>query len=73
MSDELLHWLYDLMKWGPDEEFFPSPLCSGEAMDEAKPAGRLRSNFLCNLGSGDPTGLHPRGPRLEFEEACWLF
>ena len=38
---------------------------------EFLPSG-LRSNFLCNLGYGDPSGLHPRGPRLEFEEACRL-
>jgi len=55
-----------------DEEFFPPPRRDEEAMDEVKPAGRLRSNFLCNLGYGDPAGLHPRGPRLEFEEACRL-
>ena len=29
-----------------------------------------RSNFLCNIGIGDPTGLRPRGPRLAFDEAC---
>ena len=29
-----------------------------------------RSNFLCNLGYGDPTQLFPRSPRFEFEEAC---
>lgn len=29
-----------------------------------------RSNFLCNLGHGDPSKLHPRNPRLDFEEAC---
>jgi 3-hydroxypropanoate dehydrogenase len=29
-----------------------------------------KSNFLCNLGYGDSSKLHPRGPRLEFEEAC---
>ncbi|WP_300449301.1 malonic semialdehyde reductase [Accumulibacter sp.] len=34
------------------------------------PDGRWRVNFLCNLGIGDPTSLHPRGPRLAFEEAC---
>jgi 3-hydroxypropanoate dehydrogenase len=34
------------------------------------PDGRYRSNFLCNLGYGDPSKLHPRLPRLEFEEAC---
>lgn len=30
----------------------------------------VRSNFLVNIGYGDPAGLHPRGPRLEFDEAC---
>jgi 3-hydroxypropanoate dehydrogenase len=29
-----------------------------------------RSNFLCNLGYGDASQLHPRGPRLTFDEAC---
>jgi 3-hydroxypropanoate dehydrogenase len=43
---------------GCDQEFFPE--------------GHVRSNFLCNLGYGDPAGLHPRGPRLGFEEACLL-
>lgn len=46
-----------------DEEFFPAP---------PPPEGRWRSNFLCNLGYGDPAGLYPRGPRLSFEEACRL-
>jgi 3-hydroxypropanoate dehydrogenase len=32
----------------------------------------VKSNFLCNLGYGDPSKLHPRSPRLEFEEACTL-
>jgi 3-hydroxypropanoate dehydrogenase len=27
-------------------------------------------NFLCNLGHGDVTKLHPRGPRFEFDEVC---
>jgi 3-hydroxypropanoate dehydrogenase len=31
-----------------------------------------RSNFLCNIGHGDPAGLFPRSPRLDFEEACVL-
>ena len=31
-----------------------------------------RSNFLCNLGHGDPAGLFPRSPRLSFDEACVL-
>jgi 3-hydroxypropanoate dehydrogenase len=29
-----------------------------------------KSNFVCNLGYGDPVKLHPRSPRLEFDEAC---
>ena len=29
-----------------------------------------RSNFLMNLGYGDTAKLHPRSPRLDFEEAC---
>lgn len=32
----------------------------------------LRSNFICNLGYGDETRLHARGPRLSFEESCRL-
>ena len=30
----------------------------------------IRSNFLCNLGYGDPAALFPRSPRLAFDEAC---
>lgn len=30
----------------------------------------VKSNFLCNLGYGDPKGLFPRSPRLPFDEAC---
>lgn len=42
-----------------------------EKVDEAFfPDGRWRSNFLVNLGYGDPSALRPRAPRLEFEEAC---
>ena len=29
-----------------------------------------RSNFLINLGYGDPAGLFARSPRLSFDEAC---
>jgi len=36
------------------------------------PGGRIKSNFLCNLGVGDPAKLFPRNPRLSFEEACTL-
>jgi len=41
-----------------DAEFFPD--------------GGFRSNFLANLGYGDERGLHPRGPRLAFEEVALL-
>ena len=34
------------------------------------PDGRWKSNFLCNLGKGDPAKVFPRNPRLTFEEAC---
>jgi 3-hydroxypropanoate dehydrogenase len=40
-------------------------------VDEAFFAGtQVRTNFLVNLGYGDPSGLFPRSPRLEFEEAA---
>lgn len=39
-----------------DAEFFPD--------------GRWKSNFLINLGYGDPSTLRPRALRLSFEEAC---
>ena len=29
-----------------------------------------KSNFVCNLGHGDPSKLYPRAPRLDFNEAC---
>src|SRR6185295_4454171 len=29
-----------------------------------------KSNFICNLGHGDPAKLYPRSPRLDFGEAC---
>jgi 3-hydroxypropanoate dehydrogenase len=31
---------------------------------------RWRSNFLVNLGQGDPKSIFARSPRLSFEEAC---
>ncbi len=34
------------------------------------PDGKVRSNFLCNLGFGDPAKLRPRNPRMGFDEAC---
>ena len=30
------------------------------------------SNFLCNVGYGDPASVSPRSPRLEFAEACQI-
>ena len=41
---------------GVDREFFPD--------------GRVKSNFLCNIGCADPARLYPRGPRLSFDQAC---
>jgi len=39
-----------------DREFFPD--------------GQYQSNFLCNIGYGDAGRLHPRAPRLAFDDAC---
>ena len=41
-----------------DAEFFPD--------------GRVKSNFLCNVGHGDPSKVLQKLPRLDFEEACAL-
>ncbi len=41
---------------GLDADFFPD--------------GRFKSNFLCNLGHGDPSRLHERAPRFQFHEVC---
>ena len=55
-----------------DEEFFaagkPCFGCDQEFFAE----GHVKSNFLCNLGYGDASALHPRLPRLAFNEACSL-
>jgi 3-hydroxypropanoate dehydrogenase len=55
-----------------DTEFFPVPAAEAEADAEVMPTCRVKSNFLCNLGYGDPAKLFPRNPRLDFEEACAL-
>ena len=34
------------------------------------PDGKIKSNFICAIGYGDESKLYPRGPRLEFSEAC---
>ena len=36
------------------------------------PEGKIRSNFICALGYADHAKLFPRGPRLDFDEACRL-
>jgi 3-hydroxypropanoate dehydrogenase len=43
---------------GIDKEFF-----AGTA---------TRSNFLCNLGYGDWTGMRPRGPRFAFDDVATI-
>jgi 3-hydroxypropanoate dehydrogenase len=43
----------------------------GDKLDEVFfPDGKVKSNFICALGYGDASQLHPRGPRLDFDEAC---
>ena len=55
-----------------DAEFFGAGKeCEG-CEQEFFPSGHVKSNFLCNLGYGDASKLFPRGPRLEFDEACSL-
>ena len=34
------------------------------------PEGKVKSNFLCSLGHGDPSKLFPRSPRFDFDEVC---
>lgn len=34
------------------------------------PDGRYSVNFIVNLGVADPAGIHPRGPRLSFEQVA---
>lgn len=43
------------------------------AVDEAFwPSSPRRSLVVCTLGRGDPARLHPRDPRLGFDQACLL-
>jgi 3-hydroxypropanoate dehydrogenase len=56
-----------------DEEFFGAGKPCFGCEQEFFPEGHVKSNFLCNLGYGDASKLHPRSPRLAFEEACSLF
>ncbi len=55
-----------------DEEFFAAGKPCFGCDQEFFPEGHVKTNFLCNLGYGDPTALHPRLPRLAFNEACSL-
>jgi len=57
-----------------DHEFFPAGR-RGEDDEfclEYFPDSHVKTNFLCNLGYGDPAKLFPRSPRLDFDEACKL-
>jgi 3-hydroxypropanoate dehydrogenase len=55
-----------------DEEFFSPGSSEIARIEDEFPPSRIKSNFLCNLGYGDPSKLFPRSPRLEFDEACKL-
>jgi 3-hydroxypropanoate dehydrogenase len=55
-----------------DEEFFAAGKPCFGCDQEFFPEGHVKSNFLCNLGYGDPKTLLPRLPRLPFSEACSL-
>ncbi len=50
---------------GPMSGFDPAKVDA-----EFFPDGKVKSNFLCNLGHGDPSKIFARSPRLAFEEAC---
>ncbi len=49
---------------GPMSGFNPAAVNAAFFPDSA-----WKANFLVNLGWGDPAGVHPRGPRLAFEDA----
>jgi 3-hydroxypropanoate dehydrogenase len=55
-----------------DQEFFGAGKEVSDYDQEFFPQTHVRSNFLCNLGYGDRSRLHPWSPRFEFEEACAL-
>lgn len=52
-----------------DDEFFGASE-EREGMSEECVPGTIKSNFLCNLGYGDPASVRPRAPRLDFTEVC---
>jgi 3-hydroxypropanoate dehydrogenase len=44
---------------------------NNDAIDREFFAGtNVKSNFICAVGYGDPSGVFARNPRLEFDEAC---
>jgi 3-hydroxypropanoate dehydrogenase len=44
---------------------------NNDAVDAEFFAGtRIKSNFICSIGHGDPSGLFERSPRPSFDEAC---
>lgn len=46
---------------------------NNEKVDAAFFAGTtVKSNFICALGYGVKEKLHPRSPRLDFDEACQI-
>ena len=55
-----------------DEEFFAAGKPCFGCDQEFFPEGHVKTNFLCNLGYGDPASLKPRLPRLAFSDACSL-
>jgi 3-hydroxypropanoate dehydrogenase len=55
-----------------DDEFFAAGKPCFGCDQEFFPEGHVKTNFLCNIGYGDPASLHPRLPRLPFNEACSL-
>jgi 3-hydroxypropanoate dehydrogenase len=55
-----------------DAEFFPAPAAPAGTAPDVMPQSPVKSNFLCNLGYGDPAKLPPRNPRLDFDEVCKL-
>ncbi len=63
---------YEQLQAKVDEEFFAAGKPCFGCDQEFFPEGHVRTNFLCNLGYGDPAALHPRLPRLPFTDACSL-
>ena len=55
-----------------DQEFFEAGRQLDANEQEFFTTGNVRSNFLCNLGYGDRAKLHPRAPRLDFDEVCGI-